>query len=62
MNLQRANWSISRPRRTFQNSKRDFIAAAKSYGERKGISPSAWRALGVPADVLRKGDITTRGA
>jgi hypothetical protein len=36
----------------------DFIAAAKSYGQRKGISHSAWRSLGVPADVLRKAGIT----
>ncbi|MDQ1497242.1 MAG: hypothetical protein QOI86_582, partial [Actinomycetota bacterium] len=35
-----------------------FIAAAKSYGQRKGISHSAWRSLGVPADVLRKAGIT----
>jgi len=35
-----------------------FIATAKTYGERKGISHTAWRALGVPADVLRKAGIT----
>ena len=34
-----------------------FIAAAKTYGERKGITHAAWRALGVPADVLRKAGI-----
>ena len=38
-----------------------FIVAAKSYGERKGITHAAWRALGVPADVLRKAGIS-RGA
>ncbi len=38
-----------------------FIAAAKSYGERKGITHAAWRALGVPPDVLRKAGIS-RGA
>jgi hypothetical protein len=38
-----------------------FITAAKSYGERKGITHAAWRALGVPADVLRKAGIS-RGA
>lgn len=35
-----------------------FISAAKSYGERKGITHAAWRALGVPADVLRKAGIS----
>lgn len=38
-----------------------FVSAAKSYGERKGITHAAWRALGVPAEVLRKAGIT-RGA
>jgi hypothetical protein len=38
-----------------------FIVAAKSYGERKGITHAAWRALGVPPDVLRKAGIS-RGA
>lgn len=35
-----------------------FISAAKSYGERKGITHAAWRALGVPADVLRRAGIS----
>jgi hypothetical protein len=35
-----------------------FVTAAKSYGERKGITHGAWRALGVPADVLRKAGIS----
>ena len=35
-----------------------FIAAAKSYGERKGISHAAWRACGVPAGVLRRAGVT----
>jgi len=35
-----------------------FVATAKGYGERKGISHAAWRTLGVPADVLRKAGIT----
>lgn len=30
-----------------------FVQVAKSYGERKGISYTAWRELGVSADVLR---------
>ncbi|NIA25663.1 MAG: hypothetical protein GWP04_08850 [Gammaproteobacteria bacterium] len=34
-----------------------FIEVAKSYSERKGISYSAWRQIGVPADVLRKAGV-----
>src|SRR5579875_3801318 len=36
---------------------KDFIAAAKGYGERKGITYAAWRAAGVDANVLRKAGI-----
>ena len=35
-----------------------FIASAKSYGQRKGITLAAWRSLGVPPDVLRKAGIS----
>ncbi len=40
-----------------------FTAHAKSYSERKGISYSAWREVGVPAAVLRQAGIprTRRG-
>jgi hypothetical protein len=39
-----------------------FVEAAKSYGERKGISYAAWRAAGVDANVLRKAGVPrTRG-
>ncbi|HEX6393704.1 MAG TPA: hypothetical protein VFZ97_09695 [Acidimicrobiales bacterium] len=39
-----------------------FVEAAKSYGERKGITYAAWRAAGVDANVLRKAGIPrTRG-
>ena len=34
-----------------------FVEAARSYSQRKGISYSAWRQIGVPADVLRKAGI-----
>lgn len=34
-----------------------FVEAAKSYGERKGITYAAWRAAGVDANVLRKAGI-----
>jgi GTP cyclohydrolase II len=35
-----------------------FVAAARSYGERKGISYNAWRELGVSAEVLRRAGIS----
>jgi hypothetical protein len=34
-----------------------FVEAAKSYGERKGITYAAWRAAGVDANVLRRAGI-----
>jgi len=36
---------------------KDFVSYAKGYSERKGISYSAWRQIGVPADVLKKAGI-----
>lgn len=39
-----------------------FIEHAQAYSERKGISYTAWREAGVPADVLRRAGIArTRG-
>ncbi len=35
-----------------------FIGAARSYGERKGISYSAWREVGVPAATLKAAGIS----
>ncbi|MGZ4676965.1 MAG: hypothetical protein ACXVJ7_18725 [Acidimicrobiia bacterium] len=35
-----------------------FIKAAKTYSDRKGISYSTWREVGVPAEVLKKAGIT----
>ena len=41
---------------------KDFVGAAKGYGERKGITYAAWRAAGVDATVLRRAGIPrTRG-
>ena len=41
---------------------KDFVTAARGYGERKGITYAAWRAAGVDANVLRKAGIPrTRG-
>jgi hypothetical protein len=36
---------------------KDFIKAAAPYSQRKNISYSAWRELGVPTDVLDKAGI-----
>jgi hypothetical protein len=38
-----------------------YVAAAKGYGDRKGISYAAWREAGVDAGVLRRAGIR-RGA
>lgn len=35
-----------------------FVACAKSYSERKGISYAAWREGGVPAATLRKAGLS----
>jgi hypothetical protein len=37
---------------------KDFVSSAAPYSERKGISYSAWRELGVPAQVLDRAGIT----
>ena len=36
----------------------EFITAAKTYGERRGIVYEVWREAGVPADVLKKAGIS----
>lgn len=35
----------------------NFVKYAKPYGERKGITYTAWRSVGVPAAVLREAGI-----
>lgn len=35
----------------------DFVVVAAAYGERKGISYAAWRAVDVPAPVLKRAGI-----
>jgi hypothetical protein len=37
---------------------KDFVEAAKSYSDRKGISYAAWREVGVPAATLKKAGIS----
>jgi hypothetical protein len=36
----------------------EFVAAAKGYSERKGISYAAWRELGVPPAILKQAGIS----
>jgi hypothetical protein len=36
----------------------EFVVVAASYGERKGISYTAWREVGVPATTLKAAGIT----
>jgi hypothetical protein len=38
-----------------------FVAAAKEYGARKGITHAAWREVGVPEAVLKAAGITRAG-
>jgi hypothetical protein len=38
-----------------------FVASARSYGERQGISYAAWREIGVPSAVLKAAGISRRG-
>jgi hypothetical protein len=35
-----------------------FVKTAGAYSDRKGISYAAWRELGVPADVLKRANIS----
>ena len=37
---------------------KEFVAVAKSYGERDGITYTAWREIGVEPAVLKKAGIT----
>lgn len=38
-----------------------FVAAAKAYGARKGITYAAWREVGVPAAILKRAGVTRSG-
>ncbi|MGH9149392.1 MAG: hypothetical protein ACRD0F_03540 [Acidimicrobiales bacterium] len=40
----------------------EFVAAAREYGMRKGISYRAWREVGVDAAVLTRAGVTRSGA
>jgi hypothetical protein len=39
----------------------DFVATARDYGQRKGVSYAAWREQGVAPEVLRKAGISRSG-
>lgn len=36
----------------------EFVKVAARYGERKGITYTAWRELGIPPAVLARADIS----
>jgi hypothetical protein len=38
-----------------------FVEVAKAYSESKGLSYTAWREAGVPADILRRAGISRSG-
>jgi hypothetical protein len=40
-----------------ESLEKEFVASARSYSQRKGISYAAWRELGVPASALRRAGI-----
>ena len=54
----RAQLAANETKVDLESLERDFVAAAAPYSERKGISYSAWRELGVPGQVLAKAGIT----
>lgn len=40
----------------------EFVEVAATYSARKGISYTAWRELGVPAEVLKRANVTRKAA
>ena len=44
-----------------QSLEDQFVEVAAAYGRRKGITYSAWRGAGVPADVLRRAGVPRGG-
>lgn len=43
------------------NFEREFVKVAKPYSERKSLTYTAWREVGVPADVLTRAGIARGG-
>ena len=58
LDLQRERDAMGGPPVDLAPLEEAFVAAAKGYGERKGISYAAWREIGVPADVLKRAGIS----
>src|ERR687898_213673 len=50
----RAALAASESKVDLEKLEKEFVKSAAPYSERKGISYSAWRELGVPAPVLDK--------
>jgi hypothetical protein len=44
-----------------QTLEEGFVDSARTYSERKGITYSAWREAGVPAEILRKAGVGRAG-
>jgi hypothetical protein len=56
MDLQ-AELSVKTENIDLSELERAFVAVARQYGERKGISYNAWREAGVDAAVLKRAGI-----
>src|SRR5438309_11600102 len=61
MNLQR-ELAVAGQKVDLSGLEKEFVAAAGSYGKRKGITYAAWREAGVDATVLRRAGIGRGGA
>lgn len=67
VNLLQERLNLTRERDTLETEvdlsepEEAFVANAKSYGERRGITYEAWRQLGVPPEVLKRAGITKSG-
>ena len=61
MDLQRSSPPASRPS-TSSGLEKDFVGAARAYGDRKGITYAAWRDIGVdPSGSRRPGSAGVSG-
>lgn len=58
-NLER-ELAILSPNGSIEQYEKDFIASAKSYSQKNNIDYGSWRAVGVPARVLKKAGIAVR--
>ena len=60
--LQKAVGKDAGPVDDLPSLEKAFVAAAREYGDRKGINYATWREAGVPAAVLEKSGIRRGGA